>query len=216
GVGAYSSKCLAELSKTWRSSAAMPCPPEFGFLARLLPSNGGAKGGSGRRPRPSHSGVVDVVTRAGPRAGPLLFSDAVQAIGSIGRPSIGKILMANDMIVAVIDDDQSVLHAIGCLLRAHGYRVEGYTSAEAFLSRGSKAELACLVLDIELGGMSGIELQHHLRASDSKLPIVIVTADEDESTRRKTMDAGCAAYFRKPFFAKPLICAIGKATTQNS
>jgi FixJ family two-component response regulator len=124
--------------------------------------------------------------------------------------------MADHIVVALIEDDQSVLDAIGCLLRAHGYCVEGYTSAEAFLSRGSKTELACLVLDIKLRGMSGIELQHHLRAGGSKLPIVIITADDDERTRRRTKDAGCTAYVRKPFLVEPLICAIRRATTQNS
>ena len=124
--------------------------------------------------------------------------------------------MTDNIVVAIIDDDQSVLAAIGCLLRAHGYRVEGYTSAEAFLARASKSEPACLVLDVKLEAMSGLELQHHLRASGSKLPIVIITANDDEITRRRTTDAGCIAYLRKPFLVEPLICAVGKATAQNA
>ena len=120
-------------------------------------------------------------------------------------------MLAPQRVVAVIDDDVDILKAIGRLLKAHGFRLESFASAEAFLARDSAHELACLVLDIHLGGISGIELQRRLKASGCRLPIIFITAIEDDATRREAMAAGCVAYLRKPFAARLLIDAIGNA-----
>ena len=120
-------------------------------------------------------------------------------------------MLAPQRVVAVIDDDVDILKAIGRLLKAHGFRLESFASAEAFLARDSAHEPACLVLDIHLGGMSGIELQRRLKASGCRLPIIFITAIEDDATRREAMAAGCVAYLRKPFVARLLIDAIDTA-----
>jgi FixJ family two-component response regulator len=120
-------------------------------------------------------------------------------------------VLAPQRVVAVIDDDVDILKAIGRLLKAHGFRLESFASAEAFLARDSAHELACLVLDIHLGGISGIELQRRLKASGCRLPIIFITAIEDDATRRDAMAAGCVAYLRKPFAARLLIDAIDSA-----
>ena len=120
-------------------------------------------------------------------------------------------MLAPQRVVAVIDDDVDILKAIGRLLKAHGFRLESFASAEAFLARDSAHELACLVLDIHLGGISGIELQRRLKASGCRLPIIFITAIVDDATRREAMAAGCVAYLRKPFAARLLIDAIGNA-----
>jgi FixJ family two-component response regulator len=121
-------------------------------------------------------------------------------------------VLAPQRVVAIIDDDVDILKAICRLLKAHGFRLESFASAEAFLARDSAHELACLVLDIHLGGISGIELQRRLKASGCRLPIIFITAIEDDATRREAMAAGCVAYLRKPFAARLLIDAIDNAT----
>jgi FixJ family two-component response regulator len=115
-------------------------------------------------------------------------------------------------VVAIVDDDQTLLKAIDRLLTAHGFATQTFPSAEAFLDRPRSAEAACLVLDIHLGGMSGIELQRRLAAVRSKLPIIFITAVDDEATQQEARDTGCVACLRKPFPADLLIGAIEKAT----
>jgi FixJ family two-component response regulator len=114
-------------------------------------------------------------------------------------------------IVAVVDDDPSMLRAAENLLDAHGFATETFASAEEFLNRGAATQVDCLLLDIYLGGMSGVELRRQLKASGSTLPVIFMTAHDDEATHRQALKAGCVAYLRKPFQARQLIDAIGKA-----
>lgn len=113
--------------------------------------------------------------------------------------------------IAIIDKDRGVRRAISRLLRVHGYRAQGYASAEAFLLRGRMDEPACLVLDIELDDMSGIELLDRIKADGSSLPTVVMTAAECEATQRSVLQAGCAAYLQKPSSAELLLAAIAEA-----
>jgi FixJ family two-component response regulator len=129
------------------------------------------------------------------------------------QPSIarGYSFMPLGQTIAIVDDDPAMLKAIERLLKAHGFEAEAFESAEAFLRREEAGEPACLVLDIHLGGISGIELRRRLTARGSELPIIFITAVDDEATYEDAMDAGCIAYLRKPFTAKLLIGAINKA-----
>jgi len=100
--------------------------------------------------------------------------------------------------VAVIDDDQSVCRSFARLLRAAGMAPTTYDSAEAFLADTGHPRFDCMVLDVQLGGISGIELLRQLGAGRADLaPVVIITAHDDPDTRLKAEAAGCAAYFRK-------------------
>jgi len=114
--------------------------------------------------------------------------------------------------IAVIDGDSGVRKAIGRLLRAHGFRPQGYASAEAFLARGRMDDPACLVLEVELDGMSGTDLLQRLKGERPLLPAIVVTAAADEATRRKAIAAGCVAYLPKPPSAELLLAAIATAT----
>jgi FixJ family two-component response regulator len=120
-------------------------------------------------------------------------------------------MIACGRFIAIIDNDQGVRRAIVRLLRAHGFRAQGFASAEAFLLRGRIDEPACLVMDIELDGMSGLELLDRLKADGSTLPIVVMTAADDEKTPRSVLAAGCVAYLEKPASAELLLAAIEKA-----
>ena len=94
------------------------------------------------------------------------------------------------------------------LLRAHGYATVAFSSAEEFLESGAAERVRGLVLDIHLGGMTGIELRRRLVSVGSKLPVVFITAFDDEATRAAALDAGCVAYLQKPFEANLLIDAL--------
>lgn len=99
--------------------------------------------------------------------------------------------------VAVVDDDESVCRSFGRLLRAAGYQPVTYPSAEAFLEDTKRPRFDCLVLDIQLDGMSGLELRHRLAAVNDRTPVVFITAHDDPAVRAEAEASGCAGYFRK-------------------
>jgi FixJ family two-component response regulator len=110
--------------------------------------------------------------------------------------------------VAVVDDDRNMLKATERLLTVHGFAAEKFASAEAFLDSGAVDEVQCLVLDIRLRGMSGIELQRLLKIRNRTLPVIFITGTDDRGTREEALAAGCVAYLQKPFSADELICAL--------
>jgi FixJ family two-component response regulator len=99
--------------------------------------------------------------------------------------------------VAVVDDDESLCRSLGRLLRAAGIQSVTYDSAEAFLADAKHPRFDCLVLDVQLGGMSGIELGRRLVAEGGHAPFIYITAFDDAETRAEAEASGCAAYFRK-------------------
>jgi FixJ family two-component response regulator len=120
-------------------------------------------------------------------------------------------MIAQPTVVIVVDDNASILKSVARLLARHGIDSRTFTSAEALLEGGGVQTATCLLLDIHLGGISGIELQRRLAASGSKSPVIFMTANDDQATRNEAMDAGCIAYLRKPFAGQVLLDAIGKA-----
>lgn len=99
--------------------------------------------------------------------------------------------------VAVVDDDEKVCQAFGRLLRAAGLQPITYSSAEAFLADTKQPRFDCLVLDVQLGGMSGIELAQRLKVDGGSPPFIFITAHDDPAARGEAEAAGCAAYFQK-------------------
>jgi FixJ family two-component response regulator len=127
--------------------------------------------------------------------------------GPDGHKSFMK---ARRKVVAVVDDDPSMLRATKELLDAHGFLTAVFTSAEGFLASELAPQPDCLVLDIHLSGMSGIELHRQLKASHSTISVIFMTALDDEFMRQQALETGCVAYLRKPFPARQLIDAIEK------
>jgi FixJ family two-component response regulator len=115
-------------------------------------------------------------------------------------------------IVAIIDDDPGMLVSLRDLLGARGFGTSVFSSAEEWLERGAAIHADCMLVDVYLGGMSGIELQRRLRASGSTLPIILMTARYDAATRSQAREAGCATLLCKPFGTAQLIEAIETAT----
>jgi FixJ family two-component response regulator len=114
--------------------------------------------------------------------------------------------------VAVVDDDESARRSLGRLLRAAGFQPITYPSAEAFLEDEKRPHFDCLVLDIRLDGMSGIDLQKQLAETGSATPVVFITAHEDPKVREQALAAGCAGYFRKTDSGEAVLAAIKAAT----
>lgn len=113
--------------------------------------------------------------------------------------------------VAVVEDNPSMRTSVERLLNACGLTTEGYSSAEAFLSHATPAELGCIVLDIHLADMSGIELQRRLKTAHSRLPVIFITAVDDAALELEARRVGCVAYLHKPFPGASLIAAIKEA-----
>jgi FixJ family two-component response regulator len=122
----------------------------------------------------------------------------------------------NEINVAVVDDDESFARAFERLFRAAGFRVRTYRSAEAFLATTMPQQPDCLVLDMQLGGMSGLDLQRHLRELGDPVPIIFVTAHDTAEVRAEAERGGCSAYFLKPVPGESIIKAITKAVHPGS
>jgi len=100
-------------------------------------------------------------------------------------------------IVAIVDDDFPTRKALGRLLRASQFEPVSYASAEAFLASPPSRQPVCLVLDIQLGGMSGLDLQRRLKGAESPLPIIVMTGFEDPGVREQACRLGCVAFLNK-------------------
>lgn len=115
-----------------------------------------------------------------------------------------------EILVAIVDDDSSLCRALGRLLRAAGMQAVAYASAEAFLADPGRSRFDCLVIDIQLGGMSGIELSQSLAASGSTMPVIFNTAHHRPEVRELAMP-NCVAYLRKADSGESVLAAIHRA-----
>src|SRR5437660_1602488 len=127
------------------------------------------------------------------------------------RTGLDTDMAAQRTVVIVVDDNAGFLKGVARLLAHNAIESRTFASAEALLESGTAQTATCLLLDIHLGGISGIELQRRLAASGSKWPVIFMTASDDEVTRNQAMDAGCIAYLQKPFAQHVLLNAISKA-----
>jgi FixJ family two-component response regulator len=123
-------------------------------------------------------------------------------------------LLPNRKIVLVVDDDPGMLRGVKRLLRQHGYDGVLFASAEAFQNHDSFEEVACIILDINLNGESGIELRHRLKAAGNAVPIIYMTGNDNPAVRKAALESGCIAYLKKPFSAKALIEPVERASAR--
>lgn len=119
--------------------------------------------------------------------------------------------LTDGLVVYLIDDDEAVLSSQVELLSATGLDVEPYPSAEAFLSVLTPLSAGCVVTDLQLGGMSGLELQRRLAASNSPLPIIVVSGQADVTSAVEFMENGAVTLLQKPYAAHHLLHAVHKA-----
>ena len=123
--------------------------------------------------------------------------------------------MAQPTVVIVVDDNERILKSMARLLAHHGIDSRMFASGEALLEADNVQAATCLLLDIHLEGISGIELRRQLAAAGSRCPVIFMTANDDETTRNEAMDAGCIAYLRKPFGQHVLLNAISNAVARS-
>jgi len=114
-------------------------------------------------------------------------------------------------LVAIVDDDSSVRTALIGLMKSAGIFARAFASAEEFLQSGVADETGCLVLDIRMPGMSGLELQARLNAGGASIPIVFITAHGDASARARALSAGAIRFLEKPFDDEELLACIRPA-----
>jgi FixJ family two-component response regulator len=116
--------------------------------------------------------------------------------------------------VAIVDDEEPIRKALRRLLRASGLEAEGYASGQAFLDATTEQRPDCVVLDLHMPGMTGLQLLRKLQSVRPKIPIVIITAHDEPETREQCLAAGACAYLRKPLEDRLLLNAISAAVGQ--
>ena len=119
-------------------------------------------------------------------------------------------------LVVVVEDDLASQKTLARVLRAGGYDAATYTSAEEFLSSPPQASPIGLLLDVHLGGMSGLELQRKLRTEGSTIPVIIITAFDDARSRQQAERLGCVAYLRKPCAAETILALLSQLVKDDS
>ncbi len=117
-------------------------------------------------------------------------------------------------LVAILDDDELMRGALQGLLKAVGLPAEAFVSAEDFLNSGQQHQVACLIADIRMPGMSGLELQAKLNAERCRIPIIFITAHGDEKLRMQALRAGAVEFLAKPFDDEVLLDRV-RAALEN-
>jgi len=124
--------------------------------------------------------------------------------------------MAEDLVVSIVDDDVSVRRSTRRLLRSSGFRAEAFASAEEFLESKSAAETTCLILDLRMPGMNGLELQRRLAQNGNAVPVIFLSAQASEEDERSALRAGAVQFLRKPISKEALLSAIRDALKRPS
>lgn len=125
-------------------------------------------------------------------------------------------MSGGESVIFVVDDDPSIRKSLARLLSAAGYRVESFPSADDFLATPRQGGPGCLVLDVYLPGLSGLDLQEMLHASGHSLPIVFITGQGDIPTSVKAMKSGAVDFLPKPFEAQALLDAVAHALERDA
>jgi FixJ family two-component response regulator len=120
--------------------------------------------------------------------------------------------LPNRNLVLVVDDDASMLWSVARLLRQLGYASLPFSSAEAFANHSDLDRAVCVLLDINLGDGSGIELRHRLKEAGNTVPVIYMTGNDSSAVRASALQSGCLAYLTKPFSAKSLIGPLKQAS----
>ena len=114
-------------------------------------------------------------------------------------------------LISIVDDDESVRRTTTLLIESFGFRAAAFESAETFLRSGHLRDTSCLIVDVQMPGMNGLQLQSHLAASGRGIPIIFITAYESQDSRQRAMQAGAAAFLGKPFSDEQLLQLIRSA-----
>jgi CheY-like chemotaxis protein len=150
-----------------------------------------------------------------PRHTPLSLEESSEGLMAVPAHAMLASIMQNcaNPLISVVDDDEGFRKATANLLNASGFSVEKFSSAEEFLDSPHMNETGCLILDLQMHGMSGLELQSHLGMENRRIPIIFITARGNAAAREEAMRAGAIDFLPKPFNEEVLLRAIHKALT---
>ena len=114
-------------------------------------------------------------------------------------------------LISIVDDDDSLRNSVNNLIRSVGFRVQGFSSAQEFLNSSQLHDTACLILDVRMPGMSGLDLQRQLVATNCRIPIIFITSHGDGDARARALETGAVDFLYKPFREEALLKAIDAA-----
>lgn len=114
-------------------------------------------------------------------------------------------------LISIVDDDDAVRNSLDDLIRSIGFRTQGFPSAEAFLNSNQARGTACLILDVRMPGMNGLDLQRQMVTANWRIPVVFITSHADDDARARALEAGAVAFLYKPFREEELFNAIDAA-----
>ena len=118
-------------------------------------------------------------------------------------------------LISIVDDDESVREATTGLMQSLGYTAAAFPSAEDFLQSQQVPRTSCLIADVNMPGMSGLDLHRHLSASGNRIPTILITAYPDESIRERALNAGVICYLTKPFEESDLLSCLHSSLPSN-
>ena len=124
---------------------------------------------------------------------------------------LGMVSQQRAKVVAIVDDDELIRESLRGLMKAAGFPAVTFASGEEFLNSGEQENIACLIVDIRMLGMSGLELQSKLNKDDRRIPIIFITAHDDENTRMRALRAGAVKFLTKPVDKGVLIDSVRTA-----
>ena len=119
--------------------------------------------------------------------------------------------MPGGPLISIVDDDEALMNSLDDLVQSIGFRTQGFPSAEAFLSSNQARDTACLILDVRMPGMNGLDLQSWIVAARWRIPIIFITSHADDNARARALEAGAVAFLHKPFREEELLRAIDAA-----
>ena len=123
--------------------------------------------------------------------------------------------MARIPLISIVDDDAALRNSLDDLVQSIGFRTQGFASAEAFVSSNQARDTACLILDVRMPGMSGLDLQRQMVATNWRIPIIFVTSHANDDARARALKAGAVAFLYKPFREEELLNAIDAALKRS-
>jgi len=130
------------------------------------------------------------------------------------RSALPLELRERKKLISIVDDDESVRRTTTLLIQSFGFQAAAFESAESLLKSGQLQETSCLIVDLQMPGMNGLQLQRHLAASGYKIPMIFITAYDSKESRQQAMQAGAVAFLSKPFNDELLLETI-RATLPN-
>jgi FixJ family two-component response regulator len=131
------------------------------------------------------------------------------------RSTLLRQLGGRKNLISLVDDDESVRRSTTLLIESFGFHAAAFESAESFLKSGQMQETACLIVDLQMPGMNGLELQSHLATAGYKIPIIFITAYDNKESRKQALQAGAVAFLGKPFSDELLLRALRAALRQD-